>query len=315
MLDRLKFLKSTSSSGIILAIIGIILFSSKAVFVKYAYAHYEVPPLALLGIRMLFALPVFLFFLWRSKPARPETIKSRDIFIVLSLGCVGYYLASLCDFIGLQYIKASLERIILFTYPTFVLLINWLILKIPITIKQWIAIGITYIGVVITFWIDLDLEGQEVLLGGSFIMVSAITYAIFISGSGWFIPKFGTQRFTSLTMSAAAIAVFIHYIIEYQGQVFIYEPGVYLIGFLLAVIATVIPSFLISASIVRIGSSRFSIIAGLGPFSTIILATIFLNERLTMIQVVGTILVIFGIIMSTERNQKSSSAQAVDNPS
>ncbi|MEM6723613.1 MAG: DMT family transporter [Bacteroidota bacterium] len=305
MLNKTVTSEKQLLSGIGLAILGIVLFSSKAVFVKYAYTNYTVKPLDLLGFRMAFSLPAYLVILWRSKVVQPALVKRKDWIYLILLGCLGYYVASYFDFLGLQYVKASIERIILFIYPTFVLLINRWFLKIPITPRQIIAILLTYLGVLVTFWVDLDLEGQQILVGGALIMVSAVTYAVYLVGSGWYIPKFGTQKFTALTMTAAASAVFLHFLLENGFQLPYYPAGVYMIGIMIAVFATVLPSFLISEAIKRIGSSQFSIIAGLGPFSTILLATIFLGESLTILQILGTVLVIVGIIFSTEKMKKN----------
>jgi drug/metabolite transporter (DMT)-like permease len=212
-------------------------------------------------------------------------------------GFIGYYLASYFDFVGLSYITASLERIILFIYPTIVLLFNKWFLKRGITKKQKLAIFITYIGILITFGSEVSVSGTKAYVGGFFVLLSAITYASYLVGSGWLIPKFGVMRFTAYAMLVSCICVFIHYGIFSRVDIFNFPWQVYMLGLGIAVFATVIPSFLVSISIKLINSSNFAVVAGIGPISTIILAVIFLNESLTLLQIIGTIVVILGILL------------------
>jgi drug/metabolite transporter (DMT)-like permease len=216
---------------------------------------------------------------------------------LVCFGVVGYYLASYFDFVGLKYIKASLERIILFLYPTIVLLLNKIVFKQKINRLQALAIGLTYVGIVVAFWDELKLSGMQSLIGGAFIVLSAFTYASYLVGSGWLIPKFGVVKFTAYAMLVSCLCVFIHYSIISTLNLFNLEKEVYILGFLIAVFATVIPSFLVSTSIKMINSSNFAIVSGMGPISTIILASIFLSETLTLLQSVGALVVIAGILI------------------
>lgn len=281
--------------GIAIGILGIVLFSSKAVMVKLAY-RYNVDAISILLLRMLFSFPFYvaIAYIYKNKAKNHKT--SKDWLWLFFFGFVGYYLASYFDFLGLTYIKASLERIILFLYPTIVLVLNRLFLKQPITRPQLIAIAITYLGIVIAFWDEVTISGEGTILGGVFILLSAITYASYLVGSGWLIPKFGVVQFTAYAMLVSCICVFVHYSIINEVDLFGFSWQVYVLGFLIAVFATVIPSFLVSASIKMISSSNFAIIAGVGPISTIVLAAIFLEERLTFIQLIGALVVIVGIV-------------------
>jgi drug/metabolite transporter (DMT)-like permease len=219
-------------------------------------------------------------------------------------GFVGYYLSSYFDFVGLVYIKASLERIILFLYPTIVLLFNKIFLKQVITKNQVYAIVLTYAGIIIAFWNEVVISGSETYLGGFFILLCAITYAAYLSGSGWLIPKFGVVKFTAYAMIVSCVCVFIHYGITNRIDLLNYPWQVYLLGFLIAIFATVIPSFLVSTSIKLISSSNFAVIAAVGPISTIILAAIFLNEQLTLLQLLGAFAVIIGISLVSLSKKK-----------
>lgn len=285
---------SKISSGVFIAIVGIVLFSAKAIMVKLAY-QYNVSSLHLLLFRMLFSLPFYIIIAFIYQPKQLEIIKKVDYVWILFFGFIGYYLASYFDFLGLQYIKAGLERIILFIYPTLVLIISKIFLKTKITNQQITAIIITYLGVVVTFWGEIQFENDKMILGGALIFLSALTYASYLVGSGWLIPKFGVVLFTSYAMIVSSLCVIIHYLIVDRTNILIYPFEVYLLGFLMAVISTIIPSFLVSLAIRKLGSSNFSIIGSIGPISTIILAYFILDEKLTMLQVLGTSIVIFGI--------------------
>lgn len=292
--------------GIGIGVIGVVLFSSKAVMVKLAY-NYNVDAISILLLRMLFSFPfyVVIAYLFRNQN-NAISVENKDYLWIIVFGFVGYYLASYFDFVGLTYIKASLERIILFLYPTIVILLNRLFLKQPISKIQAGAIGLTYLGIVLAFSDEVIVSGNDAYLGGFFILLSAITYASFLVGSGWLIPKFGVVKFTAYAMIVSCICVFIHYNIISETDLFSFSWEVYLLGVLIAVFATVIPSFLVSASIKMISSSNFAIVAGIGPISTIILAAIFLNETLTMLQLFGALIVIIGILLVSIKKGKIS---------
>ncbi|WP_396600521.1 DMT family transporter [Algibacter sp. R77976] len=291
--------------GIGIGVLGIVMFSSKAVMVKLAY-NYNVDAISILLLRMLFSFPfyVVIAFFYKNQNALSKP-SSKDYIWLVFFGIIGYYLASYFDFAGLVYIKASLERIILFLYPTIVLLLNKLFLKQSITKTQGLAIGLTYLGIVIAFSDEVAISGSDTYLGGFFILLSAITYASYLVGSGWLIPKFGVVKFTAYAMIVSCLCVFIHYILISEIDLFSFSKEVYILGFLIAVFATVIPSFLVSSSIKMISSSNFAIVAGVGPISTIVLAAIFLNERLTVLQLLGALVVIVGILLvSTKKDKK-----------
>lgn len=267
--------------------------------VKLSYL-YGADSISILLLRMLFSLPFYLAISLMKQPK--EKIARKDYLWLLGLGIIGYYLASYFDFLGLQYIKASLERLILFIYPTLVLIMSYFVFGKRITPQQVIGVVVTYLGVVVIFSNELSLnENADVLLGGSLIFLSALTYAGYITGSGWIIPKFGATVFTSYAMMVSCGCVIIHYLVLGQTDLFAFEPEVYWIGLAMAVFATVIPSYFISYSIKILGSSNFSIFGSLGPVSTIVLAYIFLDESLTWIQLIGSLVVISGIFLAEHK--------------
>lgn len=256
---------------------------------------------------MLFSFPFYVVvaFLVKSKKHQ-DNVGLKDYAWLVFFGFVGYYLASYFDFVGLIYIKASLERIILFVYPTLVLLLNKVFLKKKISKIQSIAVALTYLGIAVAFWDELNISGKGTLTGGFFVFLSALTYASYLVGSGWLIPKFGVMKFTAYAMLVSCICVFVHYSITSETDLWSFSWEVYVIGFLIAIFATVIPSFLVSESIKIISSSNFAIAAGIGPISTIILAAIFLGETLTVFQLFGTLVVIVGILWMSVKKSNST---------
>jgi drug/metabolite transporter (DMT)-like permease len=286
--------------GALFVFIGAIFFSTKAVIVKLAY-RYDVDSISLLALRMLFSLPFYLLLAHLSNRQAKYAhiiLSKKDWILILLLGVLGYYLASLFGFLGLQYITASLERLILFSYPTLVLLIGVIFLKEPVQRNQIIALFFTYTGIITAFSGSfIGGQNENIYLGGVLIFFSALCYAIYLVGSGYLLPKIGTLKFTSLAMSTAAVAVIIHHGLSHQWALFHFPMEVYILGAMVAILATVIPSLLISEGIRIIGSGNSSIIGSVGPVSTIVLAYIFLDEVLNWIQWVGTLLVISGVLI------------------
>ncbi|MEM8894023.1 MAG: DMT family transporter [Bacteroidota bacterium] len=289
--------KIASPLSLLMAATGVVLFSTKAVMVKLAYP-YGVDHVSLLVLRMAFALPIYLLIdIFLSKKPEGVTLGKRDYVGVLIAGIVGYYLASLFDFQGLLYISASLERLILFTYPTIVILISRFFLKEQITTKQYLGIGITYLGMLVIFLPRLFIEPDaDFWLGAGLVFLSALTYAFFLVTSGKYIPRFGTIRFTAWSLSISAFCVLVHFALTNESSILEQSEEVYYLGGAMAVFATVIPSFLISGAIKRMGASNMSIIGSLGPVSTIVLAIIFLGETLDWYQLIGAVIVISGVV-------------------
>lgn len=290
--------------GIILAITGIVLFSAKAVMVKLAY-EYEINSTHLLLFRMVFCSPFYLGIALTKKPLKPAQIGPKEYLWLIFFGFVGYYLASLFDFIGLQYISAGLERIILFVYPTLVLLISKVFLKISISIRQIVAILITYFGVLITFWGDIHTGSEALYYGGGLIFLSALTYAMYLVGSGWLIPKFGVLCFTSYAMLVSTLCIVIQYLLLDNTSLWEYPWQIYVLALLMALFSTLIPSFLVSTAISKMGASNFSIFGSLGPISTILLAYVFLGERLTSWQLLGASIVLIGVFVVTQKKKQT----------
>lgn len=293
--------------GVIITATGVILFSSKAVIIKLAY-QYDIDAVSLLLLRMLFSLPFYgMIWAFKRKQWKENPLSQKHLLSILLLGFLGYYLASFLDFKGLTYITASLERLILFSYPTMVLILSALFLKKKITAKQIISILITYLGIAIIFFDSGGITAgnrKDVFTGSLFIALSAIAYASYLVGTNSIIGKVGTVRITTFSMIVSCVVVVIHYLSTTDFDLLNYPMEVYLLSMLMAVIATVIPSFLINDGIRRLGAPNVSIIGSLGPVSTITLSMIFLGESLTFIQVIGALVIISGVVVISRSKAK-----------
>jgi drug/metabolite transporter (DMT)-like permease len=295
------------ASGFLLALLGSLLFSTKAIIVKLAFAGTHVDALSLLAMRMICALPFYLAAaFWINKGEGETPLTRRQWRIVIVLGLFGYYLSSLFDFLGLQYISAGLERLILFLYPTFSLLINSLVFKQKLQLRQWVAVALTYTGILLAYVgeLELDSANPNFYLGTGLVFLCAITYAIYISGSGRIIPQVGANRFTSYAMLSATGGILLHYIIAGNYSAMSQGMSLWIYGPALAIIATVIPSYLISAGMKKIGSSNVAIISSVGPVSTIVQAHYFLGEKIFWQQLVGTGLVLLGVLLLSVKKEK-----------
>jgi drug/metabolite transporter (DMT)-like permease len=287
--------------GVLIALAGAICFSTKAIFVKLAYRDTGIDAITLLALRMLFSLPFFVISAaLASRKANNVKFTSSQWLIVAVVGLLGYYISSLLDFLGLQYISAGMERLILFIYPTMVLLMSAIFFKQKINRYQWLALIITYAGLALAFYSEVDWsqeQNNDFYLGAVLIFSCAITYALYIVGSGQIIPKVGAAKFNSYAMTFASIGVLLHYIIASDTSVFNLSPLVYFYSAMMALVSTVIPSYLVTEGIKRIGSDNAAIVGSIGPMSTILQAYILLQEPVFILQIVGTILILIGILL------------------
>ena len=294
------------NQGFLWAVLGTILFSTKAILIKLCFKTTNIDASSLLMLRMLFALPFYAAAMWYYFANQQlKKVKASTYFAAGLIGLLGYYVSSLFDFIGLQYVSASIERIILFIYPTLAVLLNLLIFKVAITKRQWLAILITYIGIGLAYWGELNQipDTKMFFFGTWMILLCAITFAFYLVGSGKIIPKIGAPQFTILSMLAASVGIFIHYFVTHQQGIasivdmpILYSSSIWLV-IALAIIGTVIPSFLMSGGMKRIGSNDLAIITSIGPVSTLFQARWILNEAFTWEQILGTVFVVLGVIL------------------
>jgi drug/metabolite transporter (DMT)-like permease len=294
------------NQGFLWAVLGTILFSTKAIFIKLCFKTTDIDASSLLMLRMLFSLPFYAAAMWYYFANQQiKKVKASTYFAACLIGLLGYYMSSLFDFIGLQYVSASIERIILFIYPTLAVLLNLLIFKVAITKKQWLAILITYLGIGLAYWGELNQipDTKMFFFGTWMILLCAITFAFYLVGSGKVIPKIGAPQFTSLSMLAASIGIFLHYFVTHRQGIgsiidmpILHSNTIYYV-IALAIISTVIPSFLMSGGMKRIGSNDLAIITSIGPVSTLFQARWVLNEAFSWEQILGTVFVVIGVLL------------------
>lgn len=294
---------SNRAAGFLLAALGAILFSGKAIVVKFTY-EYGVDAVTLIAFRMLFSLPFFAFIGWRQsrRAARGEipVLTRAERWKVVVLGLIGYYLSSFLDFLGLRYISVGLERLILFLAPTLVLLITAFWLKRPIAGRQWLALLLSYLGVVLVFAHDMaQTGGGAVLLGSAFVFASAFTYALYLIGSGELVKRVGSMRLTAYAMSVSSLACLAQFFAVHSASVLVQPIGFYGLSLIHATLNTVLPVFMIMAAVSRIGPPLAAQLGMLGPVSVLFLAFWFLGEPVTAWQLAGTAFVLAGVFVLT----------------
>lgn len=302
MSSRLHFKHwSSERIGVTLAILAAFGFSFKAILIKLAYAvpqSVPIDPVTMLSLRMLFALPVFGWVAFQSSRSMPP-LSRRDWLMLVVLGMLGYYGASIFDFIGLKYISAGLERLILFTYPTLTLLIGVLFMGRAIKRREVGALLLSYAGIGLAFAHDLNFSGEagRVLIGGLFVFASSLTYSIYLTGSTPMIQRLGSVRFTALVMLVSTLATEIHFFSTNSISALVQPLSIYAYGAAMALFSTIAPIFMLSAAIRRIGPSTTVLIGTLGPVLTIFFSWWLLDEPISLAQMAGTGLVLAGVLL------------------
>ena len=282
------------ATGLLLALAGATAFSGKAIIVKLAYRH-GVDAVTLIMLRMLLALPLFVALAWWAGRGR-EPLTGRDWRVVGGLGFCGYYLASFLDFAGLQYISASLERLILYLNPTLVMLLGWLLFKRRVTRRQLGAFAISYAGILVVFGAELSLEGRDVLLGSALVFGSALSYAVYLVYSGQEVQRLGSLRLTGLATSVACVLCIGQYLVlKPVGRALELPAAVWWLSVLNAVACTFAPVLMVMMAIERVGASVTAQAGMVGPVFTILLGVVLLGEPFTVWVAAGTALVMAGV--------------------
>ena len=288
---------NTRTIGILCLLLGAVLFSSKGIIIKLAY-RYSVSSISLLGLRMLFSLPLFLLvgYLRGGRRGERSPMTRSDWLAIVALGTVGYYLASYTDFLGLQYLSAGMERVILFSYPTLVLVIQRVLYGTLIRPVQWAATALCYAGIFIAFGGSDLSSGSSFPRGAGLVFLSAILYASYIVGSGRFAPRLGNVRFTSLALVSASAAVITHALLSADPLLGLPTP-VYAYAAVMAVFCTVVPSYLVTEGVKRLGAGDAAIVGAVGPLATVVLEYHFLGELLTPLQALGGACIVAGVVI------------------
>ena len=299
--------------GPLFAVLGVFGFSVKAILIKLAYAWHPIDAVTLLTLRMLFSAPFFIVMAWWS--SRPPNVRAptrADWKSLLALGFIGYYLASLLDFMGLAYITAALERLVLFLYPTMVVVLSALVLRRPITRRALLALLLSYAGIALVFVRDLEATGDAAALwtGGGLVFASAVLYAVYLVSAGGLIARIGSMRFTSFAMLASTAFVMLQFAATRDLALLRVPVSIYALSLAMAVVSTVLPTWLIAEAIHRIGANTSSLIGSLGPVFTIGLGVAILGEPMHSIQLVGAALVLVGVMLVTLRSRGERASPA-----
>lgn len=293
--------------NLLIAITGAVLFSAKTVVVKLLY-RYNVDPLIVIGFRMMMALPFFAAIaVWKTVGHKP--LPKHDYARIVILGVIGYYLASLFDFMGLQYITAGLGRLIAFMAPTFVVLISAIFLKKKISRMQWLALLASYFGIILVFLHDTTIGGAHVILGCTYVLGSALSYSFYLLLSENLVKRIGSLRLVAYTMCVSTTVVIVHFFTKHSLYDVMHQPlPVYYLSLANAIFCTVMPVCLTMIAISRIGADVASQATMVGPVSTLLLGAWLLGEPITPVQIIGTAFVLMGIYFLSKKNA------SLDNP-
>jgi drug/metabolite transporter (DMT)-like permease len=279
--------------GIVLAMAGSVAFSGKAIIVKLAY-RYDVDAVTLIMYRMLFALPLFALLAWWAGRGRAPLAR-RDWIVVAGLGFSGYYLSSFLDFVGLQYITASLERLILYLNPTLVLAIGAIAFRGKVSRRQVVALGVSYCGVLLVFGHEVSFQGPDAALGAALVFASAISYAVYLVASGEEVKRLGALRLTGLATSVACLLCIAQFFVLRPVAALAVAPQVIWLSVLNATLCTFAPVLMMMMAVERVGAAVAAQTGMVGPLSTIIMGIAILGEPFTGWIVAGTLLVLAGI--------------------
>jgi drug/metabolite transporter (DMT)-like permease len=306
------------SAGAVLAFTAAAFFSLKAIFVKLAYLYQPDPePVTVLALRMLFALPILLAAAFWSSRGHARRLTRKDWLAVLFLGFAGYYLSSLFDFMGLKYITAGLERLILFLYPTIVAVISVFLFKKPIGRTGVIALVLSYAGIGLAAFHDMESVGrvENVLRGGGLVFACTFTYAIYLVGQGEVVGRVGAIRFAALATTVAAACVLAQFLLQSPARSLVTQDWhVYLHSGLMAIVSTILPIFMTAKAIQMIGAAKVSMIGAVGPVATIFFGWLLLGENVSTQQMIGAALVLTGVILVARKSAAKPAAVASTQP-
>lgn len=294
---------SYRSWGIAFAVFGVLAFSLRPILIKLSYAAHPVGPNTLLFLRMALSLPFFLAVGWWLRGDQPR-LNARDWAAVAGLGFIGYYGASFLDFIGLQYVGAGVGRLILFLFPTLVLLLSFLFLKKTPGRREIVALLMSYAGIalVVSNQIGASAEGRLFLFGVLLVFASALLYAVYLVAGSQVVKRVGSMRFTAYSMAVATLPAVVQFLaLERPGAALDLPAAVWWYAIVLATFSTVLPVFLQAEALKRIGANQFALIGAVGPVSVALTSALGLDEPFTWVQALGGALVIGGVLLVTLR--------------
>jgi drug/metabolite transporter (DMT)-like permease len=293
---------SYRSWGVAFAVIGVLAFSLRPILIKLSYAAHPVSPNTLLFLRMALSLPFFLAVGWWLRRDEPR-LTGRDWAAVAGLGFLGYYGASFLDFLGLQWVGAGVGRLILFLFPTMVLILSFLFLAKKPTRRELVAVAASYAGIalVVSNQIGISHEGRLFLFGVLLVFASALLYAVYLVAGSQVVKRVGSMRFTAYSMAVATVPAVAQFLLLEPASALELPARVWTYAIILATFSTVLPVFLQAEALKRIGANHFALVGAVGPVSVAVTSALGLDEPFTWVQAVGGALVIFGVMLVTLR--------------
>ena len=282
--------------GIAFAVVGVLAFSFRPILIKLSYAAHPVSPVTLLFLRMTLSLPFFLAIAWWLRNQEPR-LSAREWAAVAGLGFLGYYLASFLDFIGLQWVGAGVGRLILYLFPTLVLLLSFVFLKKTPSARELIALALSYAGIVLVVSSQIGGDNRLFALGAALVFASALCYATYLVAGSQVVKRVGSMRFTAYSTVVATLPAVIQFLVMESRESLQLPGAVWGYAIILATFSTVLPLFLQAEALNRIGANHFALIGALGPVSVAVTSALGLDEPFTWVQALGGALVIFGVLL------------------
>lgn len=283
--------------GIVFAVVGVLAFSVRPILIKLSYGAHPISPSTLLFLRMMLSLPFFAAIGWWLRRQQPA-LTARDWAGVAGLGVLGYYAASFLDFLGLQYVGAGVGRLILFLFPTLVLLLSFLFLRKAPTARELFALVLSYAGIVLVVSNQVTGEGKLFVFGALLIFASALCYAVYLVAGSQMVKRVGSMRFTAYSMAVATVPAVLQFLLLEQPAAALDLPArVWGYAIVLATFSTLLPVFLQAEALKRIGANHFALIGAVGPVSVALTSALGLGEPFTWVQALGGALVIGGVLL------------------
>jgi drug/metabolite transporter (DMT)-like permease len=282
--------------GIGFALVGVLAFSFRPILIKLSYAAHPVSPVTLLFLRMALSLPFFLAIAWWLRNTEPR-LTARDWAAVAGLGFLGYYAASFLDFVGLQWVGAGVGRLILYLFPTLVVLLSFLFLKKTPGIREVLALVLSYAGIALVLSNQIAAEERLFALGAALVFASALCYAVYLVAGSQMIRRVGSMRFTAYSTVAATVPAVVQFLFMESSESLQLPGAVWAYAIVLATVSTVLPLFLQAEALNRIGANHFALIGAVGPVSVAVTSALGLDEPFTWMQALGGLLVIFGVLL------------------
>ncbi len=284
--------------GAIACAAAAMLFAAKGIFAKQLYAL-GMGSEGVVTIRAIIALPLFLWFALRRESWQEITQTPRSaVFMAAMAGALCYYVGAQLDFLALTMIDASVERVLIFSYPAMVVIFTsvrdrrWP----PISIR--VATVLAYLGIFFTMG-GFDLvELRANVFGALLVIGSALSYAIYFLVSEKYTRSIGSARFTLIAMTTATVCLAPHYFLRHgTTEIVAIEPVGWLLLVGIAVFCMFLPASLQAEGVRRIGAQRGSVVSTVGPPTTVLLAFFLLGEQLSAWQWLGMVLIVLGILV------------------